>query len=59
MIKLEILEYDKIIKGANFCHVNINKELFHESPSKIFGNQKWKGAAPNFNIIVKLIIKFS
>lgn len=52
-------EYEIIINGASFCHVKINKELFQDKPSIILGNQKWKGAAPNFNIIVELIIKFS
>jgi hypothetical protein len=47
-----------IINGAIFCHVNKINELIHESPSITLGNQKWKGAAPNFKSIVELIIKF-
>lgn len=48
-----------MVKGANFCQVNRIKELNHVNPSIILGNQKWKGAAPNFNIIVELITIFS
>lgn len=48
--------YDKIIRGANFCHVIKIKLLYQFKLSITFGNQKWKGAAPNFNINVIHII---
>lgn len=48
-----------IVKGANFCQVNRVNEFNQVNPSIILGNQKWKGAAPNFNIIAELIIIFS
>lgn len=37
-----------IIIGANFCHVNINKQFNHESPSITSGNHQWNGAIPSF-----------
>lgn len=56
--KLVILViYEIIIMGANFCHVIKIILLFHEIVSITLGNQKWKGAAPNFNIKV-IIINF-
>lgn len=57
-IASENREYDRIIRGANFCQVNKSKEFNQDNPSITFGNQKWKGAAPNFKSIVELMIKF-
>lgn len=34
------------------------KALIQDNPSITLGNQKWNGAAPIFNSIVELIIKF-
>lgn len=51
--------YEITVNGANFCQVNKINELIHVKPSIILGNQKWKGAAPNFNIIEELIMIFS
>lgn len=36
------------IIGAIFCHVNIIEQFNQFNPSITSGNQKWKGAAPNF-----------
>lgn len=36
------------IIGAIFCHVNKIEQLNQFNPSITSGNQKWKGAAPNF-----------
>jgi len=41
--------------GANFCQVSKIKLFDHEIFSVTLGNQKWKGAAPNFNINVNII----
>lgn len=49
------MQYDKIIKGANFCQVIKIKFDIQFKPSITLGNQKWKGAAPLFNIIVEAI----
>lgn len=46
---------DKIIKGANFCHVIKIKLFIHEIPSITLGNQKWKGAIPL--LIIKVVEK--
>lgn len=37
-------------KGPIFWAVINNKVVFQVNPSIIEGNQKWNGAAPNFNI---------
>lgn len=45
------LEINKInLRGPVFWKVINSSVLFHVKPSIIEGNQKWKGAAPNFNI---------
>lgn len=51
-----IFEFMAIIKirGANFCHVIRIKEFSHEILCIIPGNQKCRGAAPNFNLNVKI-----
>lgn len=59
--------YIKSTIGAIFCQVNISSLLIQFNPSKISGNQKWKGAAPIFVnkpilmtiIIILLIFKDS
>jgi len=38
---------DKMIRGANFCHVAKIIHLSHESEVITEGNQKWNGAMPN------------
>lgn len=43
--------------GVIFCHVIKIKLLNQDNPSTIFGNQKWKGAAPIFISKEELIIK--
>lgn len=40
---------NKRVSGAIFCHVIKIKQFSQVNPSMILGNQKWKGAAPNFN----------
>ncbi len=45
------------IKGAIFCQIIKINEFFQFSPSIIFGNQKWNGAIPNFNINDEIKIK--
>lgn len=45
-----------MIKGATFCQVIKIKLLIQFNPSITFGNQKWKGAIPLFNINVEEII---
>lgn len=46
--KLILLKFEYLINviGAIFCHVSIIKELVHDNPWIISGNQKWNGAAP-------------
>lgn len=44
-----------IIKGAIFCQVIKIKFVYQVKPSITLGNQKWKGAAPIFNIIEEQI----
>lgn len=41
---------DDSIRGAIFCHVIIIILFIQFNPLITLGNQKWKGAAPNFNI---------
>lgn len=48
-----LIKYEIIIIGANFCQVIKIMLLYHEIFSITLGNQKWKGAAPNF--IIKVI----
>lgn len=48
--------YDTTLIGANFCQVIRIKEFSHDKPSITLGNHKWKGALPNFNIILEVII---
>lgn len=38
-----------MIMGAIFCQVIRIKHDTQSKPSIILGNQKWNGAAPNFN----------
>lgn len=57
-----LVVFIRIVIGAIFCHVSIIRELVHESPSIISGNQKWKGAAPIFvsreeSIIIDWIVE--
>jgi len=49
---LKLTKYEMIIIGANFCHVIKIKQFIQEMFSITLGNQKWKGAAPNFSINV-------
>jgi len=37
-------------KGNNFCHVERMMHRGQDKPAITFGNQKWRGAAPNFVI---------
>ncbi len=53
--KFTSIRYAKIIIGANFCQVIRINPLIHIMFSITFGNQKWKGAAPIFNIRVNTI----
>ena len=46
---------DIITKGEIFCQVNSNKEFIQFKPSKTSGNQKWKGAIPNFILKANVI----
>lgn len=48
-------QYERIIKGAIFCHVIITIFLYQFNPSITLGNQKWKGAVPLFNRSVDAI----
>lgn len=41
--------------GVIFCHVIKIRLLNQDNPSIIFGNQKWKGAAPIFINMEELI----
>ena len=47
-----------MIKGAIFCQVIKMKLFIQLNPSITFGNQKWNGAIPLFNINVEEKIKF-
>jgi len=44
-----LLNDDINIKGASFCHVIKIKQLVHDNPWTVAGNQKCIGAAPIFN----------
>ena len=37
-------------RGKSFCHVERIRQSGHLRPAITFGNQKWRGAAPNFSI---------
>jgi hypothetical protein len=47
----EMIEFIGIIRnsGASFCQVIRIKQLVHDIPCMMAGNQKWRGAAPIFN----------
>lgn len=49
-IVIKYLDVKAIItkKGATFCHVKIKIFCVQFKPTVTWGNQKWKGAAPNF-----------
>jgi len=46
-----ISKNDRIINGANFCHVAKIIQDIHDREVITEGNQKWKGAIPSFSII--------
>lgn len=46
---------DTIARGANFCHVDNNRQFIQESPDITCGNHGWNGTAPI--LIISLIIK--
>lgn len=48
--------YEINIKGAIFCQVIKINLLNQDNPSITLGNQKWKGATPNFIIKEEKII---
>jgi hypothetical protein len=49
---------DKIINGANFCHVAKIIHINHDKDVITDGNQKWNGAIPSFSIIDAIRIIF-
>jgi len=49
---------DRIIKGANFCHDARIEHEIHDREVITEGNQKWKGAIPNFSIIADINKRF-
>lgn len=55
LIRVELYVYIKIIIGIIFCQVDKTRQLIQLILLIILINQKWKGAAPNFNNKDKLI----
>jgi len=49
---------DRIINGANFCHVAKIQQAIHDIDVITGGNQKWNGAIPNLSIIDEKRIRF-
>ena len=45
-----------IIKGINFCGIDIHKNIFHSSLDRILTNHIWIGAIPNLEINTNIII---
>jgi len=60
-IRIKILNFeinDSRIIGVIFCHVIIIIHLGQVRPSITLGSQKWRGAAPIFNINAPIIPKY-
>lgn len=49
--------WNKMDKGASFCHVRTNIPMDRGMPCVTSGNQEWNGANPNFIAIETVISK--
>ena len=55
----ERINWDKIAKGASFCHLKRRKRLSQDIEAAILGTQWWKGARPILSLNLAMIRKVS